>query len=268
MSHNDPIIAFRSALFDSAAFGSGEVMPQAIRTPEEAHRFFQTQIARTMLARRLVFLIDGVERLCCEVAGRRLLSATPCAEDDDDKSLLAFDALDDPGTIQPALDALAAEIGGWPAQGATVAVRIGPTALAQAAPRGGLSPARLSAAFGLQAAPAEPSDALTAFVDMAGTAIEAAAYLTGDMLYALKGEEPQIDALSGFLEDCLTEIDALPDDFFCPPGQGGMLVLRGSDGDAPAVVIGVLEELTILAHAAPQAVSTLVAAWAKTALRQ
>ena len=225
--------ALRAALDRAAAFGIGREARRALRGSADGPRFVHEQIAGTLLARRLAFVVDGVAGFECDVADCRLLrfgaQGQPGAEG-------GFDDLSDEAAVGDALGAFARMVAVACDGAGEISVRS--SALTRV-PGGGVSADKVAEGFGLLTGPVPPRDWIQNYLDQAGRVIQAAAFLEDDLLYPLKGEEPQLDLLAQALEDSLPGIDDLPG-WQSGGDTGDALLILGQSPGAEADILYVL----------------------------
>ncbi|MFW2543884.1 hypothetical protein ACN2XU_14675 [Primorskyibacter sp. 2E107] len=256
MTGQDPTAGLQQALIRAAAHGIDAGRALTLDTANDAPRFVLAHITATVLPRRLTFSSNGSDWLTCDVSGRRLLRVgflkTGRAH--------SFDSEPDSDESAQALQDLITAITEACAPADRICVRSAPLPQADHTTQTGVSPDRLASSFGVRSAPQASLDTMQTFVDAAGGAILTAACLDGEMLYALKGDDADIDALATTAEDGLPEIEALPH-WPLPGSTQSALLFIGQDGGSPATMVLSEAGVVLIARVAPEAQSGLTRLW-------
>ncbi|MDJ0823318.1 MAG: hypothetical protein QNJ09_16100 [Paracoccaceae bacterium] len=249
--------ALRAALDQTAAYGIQPTRSCHLRSPEDGARFVQRQIAGTLLARRLVFHIDGSKRLECDAAGGRLLRF--CTYDPQGKVVFSGDFED-----------LSA------AQGADAPLRVFSDSLPRSfldaktvslhtlpmhdAPRtGGISAHHLAKALGLATPPVTPPQWFRTFIEDAKGAILAAAYLEDDLLYPLAGTDQDIDQLAENVAHLVPDIETLTSRATIP--EDALIVLGTNNNATPNILFAAHNTSTLIALISPNTHTALTRKW-------
>jgi hypothetical protein len=226
----------RQALSRAGSQGLGGDHAGRLRGAEDGLRFVQRAVAGTLLGRRLVFLFDGVARLRCDAAGRRLLGYCEIDPDGADTGWRRFDEPDAAGTGD-GLAALVRAIA-LPANSADlIALRCAPLPEVAETVQAGVSMARLQRAFGLEEARPAPDARLRAFLDATQGAIHAAALLEGNTVCPLCGDDAEAESLARCAETVLPRLDGWPGGIGGPLSEWGVLFLTPEDGSGTDILL-------------------------------
>ena len=200
----------RANLAGTASFGLRTATDRSIATPADALSFVHNQVAGALMGRRLIFCVDDVPRLYCDVARCRLMRFTVLCPNEAIIAEEYFDDMSNSEQVKAKLNTLAYSILEFCEAGALIAVQPQPLLDAADPTHGGVAASSLAVAFGLESdmrATWTPVEALNTFLTEAGTAVIASAHMNEDLLYPITGEDEHIDILAAKLEWILDDLD-------------------------------------------------------------
>ncbi len=217
----------------------------------------QEQIACTLLARRLVFSFGAARQIECNVAGGRLLRYAEAGLSGTTGSTGDFCDVTETDVVDSLLRDFA-HLVGRSLEGETL-VSLETRSLSEERKPGGVSADQVAEALGLSAELLPATEFHTRFVDEARASIRVAAYLDGDLLFPLCGDEDDVEHLAELLSTLLPDIDRLA----CRLGDPENLMINLGYRDAESAGVSfVLHDKTVLiASVVPNGQAALARAW-------
>lgn len=264
MARHPQMSDIRANLAGTASFGLRTATDRSIATPADALSFVHNQVAGALMGRRLIFCVDDVPRLYCDVARCRLMRFTVLCPNEAIIAEEYFDDMSNSEQVKAKLNTLAYSILEFCEAGALIAVQPQPLLDAADPTHGGVAASSLAVAFGLESdmrATWTPVEALNTFLTEAGTAVIASAHMNEDLLYPITGEDEHIDILAAKLEWILDDLDGDQSGMPTVLPVGGLLCLGYGPGAAHHIAVANVDGCRMFALIQPGAAPLLVSIW-------